>query len=269
MIRAEDVTATRQDLGARPAALRQAAGHNQDALARLLVASRSSIVNIDVGRQVGTRGFGNGAAASFTPTVSSWTATTRGSPPTSSGRPRTGYPPVRSRHGLPPATTPRRPVRTRRRADRWLACGTVFVPRRHRTAPTLARLGAAAATGNRYRRARRPVGGTASITHRPVSDWGLPQGSTNGRRPQDRTMFRLATPATCASPPGCAGAPRRAAARRREPAPWLFAPRPARVMSTNCRSCPSGLSDIGCGDLDSVLFPFDNLGAHGGAGPRG
>lgn len=55
MITPRDIAVAKVSLGARLAALRQAAGHNQQALARLLFTSRSSIANIERGRQLGTR----------------------------------------------------------------------------------------------------------------------------------------------------------------------------------------------------------------------
>jgi Helix-turn-helix domain len=57
MISQKDITAVRRALGSRLAALRQAEGHSQQALARLLITSRSSIANVEVGRQVGNRDF--------------------------------------------------------------------------------------------------------------------------------------------------------------------------------------------------------------------
>ncbi|GAA4731284.1 helix-turn-helix domain-containing protein [Phytohabitans rumicis] len=57
MISPEDIAAARQALGGRLAALRQAEGHNQHALAGILFTSRSSVANIERGRQAGTRDF--------------------------------------------------------------------------------------------------------------------------------------------------------------------------------------------------------------------
>jgi transcriptional regulator with XRE-family HTH domain len=57
MISPEEIAAAKQTLGGRLAALRQAEGHNQHGLARMLFTSRSSVANIERGRQVGTRDF--------------------------------------------------------------------------------------------------------------------------------------------------------------------------------------------------------------------
>jgi transcriptional regulator with XRE-family HTH domain len=57
MITAQDVGLAKQALGAQPAALRHAAGVNQHAFAKLVHTSRSSIANIERGRQVSTRDF--------------------------------------------------------------------------------------------------------------------------------------------------------------------------------------------------------------------
>ena len=57
MITPNDVAAAKLALGARLAALRHAAGANQHAFARLVHTSRSSIANIERGRQLSTRDF--------------------------------------------------------------------------------------------------------------------------------------------------------------------------------------------------------------------
>src|SRR6266498_606627 len=57
MITPQDITAAKEALGAQLAALRRAAEANQRALATLVFTSRSSIANIERGRQLGTRDF--------------------------------------------------------------------------------------------------------------------------------------------------------------------------------------------------------------------
>jgi hypothetical protein len=57
MIGGEDVAAAKLALGAQLAALRRAKDINQHQLARLVVTSRSSIANVESGRQVSTRDF--------------------------------------------------------------------------------------------------------------------------------------------------------------------------------------------------------------------
>lgn len=57
MITPQDIREAKQALGARLAALRHAAGYRQEDLAKALFVSRSTIGNIEVGRQLGARDF--------------------------------------------------------------------------------------------------------------------------------------------------------------------------------------------------------------------
>src|SRR5436309_1626387 len=57
MITPRDIAAAKEALGAHLAALRRATEANQHALATLVFTSRSSIANIERGRQLGTRDF--------------------------------------------------------------------------------------------------------------------------------------------------------------------------------------------------------------------
>ncbi len=51
MVTPQDIAAAKETMGAQLAELRRVAGHNQHALAKLVVTSRSSIANIERGRQ--------------------------------------------------------------------------------------------------------------------------------------------------------------------------------------------------------------------------
>ncbi|SRR6266545_2341061 len=57
MITPQDIAAAKQALGAQLAGLRHAAGHNQHAFAKLAFTSRSTIANVERGRQLSTRDF--------------------------------------------------------------------------------------------------------------------------------------------------------------------------------------------------------------------